>query len=116
LNRALKDRKCKIGTGIELSFLGVIALLQEDTQKIAGEIAEMKEYLKSKKGFGSWSITNIERTMFAVAVVCDDYLTDAKRGTLEYTLANNITGILIAQQMAVMAATSGAAAAAAASN
>jgi hypothetical protein len=116
LNRALKDRKCKIGTGIELSFLGVIALLQEDTQKIAGEIAEMKEYLKNKKGFGSWSITNIELTMFSVAVVCDAYLTDVKRSTVEYTLANNITGILIAQQMAVMAAASGAAAAAAASN
>lgn len=116
LDRALKDRKCKIGSGIELSFLGVIALLQEDTQKLADEIAEVKECLKNKKGFGNWSISNIERTMFAVAVVCDDHLTDVKKGTLEYTLANNITGILIAQQMAVMAAASGAAAAAAASN
>jgi hypothetical protein len=54
--------------------------------------------------------------MFAVALVCDDYLADHKRSTVEYTLANNITGILIAQQMAVMAAASGAAAAAAATN
>jgi hypothetical protein len=116
LDRALKDRKCKIGSGIELSFLGVMALLQEDTRKLADEIAMVKDYLKSKKGFGGWSMTNTERIMFAVAVVCDDYLTDAKRNTLGYTLANNITGILIAQQMAVMAAASGAAAAAASSN
>lgn len=116
LDRALKNRKSKIGSGIELSFLGVIALLQENTEKLADEIAEVKEYLKNKKGFGSWSMSNTERTMFAVAVVCDDYLTDVRRRTMEYTLANNITGILIAQQMAVMAAASGAAAAAAASN
>lgn len=116
LDRALKDRKCKIGSGIELSFLGVIALLQEDTQKLADEINEVKEDLKNRKGFGSWSISSTERTMFAVALVCDDYLTNRKKNIAEYTLANNITGILIAQQMAVMAAASGAAAAAAASN
>ncbi len=116
LDRALKNRKSKIGSGIELSFLGVIALLQEDTEELADKIAEVKDYLKNKKGFGSWSMSNTERTMFAVAVVCDDYLTDMKRKTMEYTLANNITGILIAQQMAVMAAASGAAAAGAASN
>ena len=116
LNRALKDNKCKIGSGIELSFLGVIALLQEDTHKLVDEIAMVRDYLKSKKGFTSWAITNTERIMFAVALVCDDYLTGAKKNTLGYTLANNITGILIAQQMAVMAAASGAAAAAASSN
>ena len=116
LDRALKNRKSKIGSGIELSFLGVIALLQENTEKLADDIAEVKDCLKDKKGFGSWSMSNTERTMFAVAVVCDDYLTDVKHRTMEFTLANNITGILIAQQMAVMAAASGAAAAAAAAN
>jgi hypothetical protein len=53
--------------------------------------------------------------MFAVALVCDDYLTDMKKNTMEMTLANNVTGILLAQQMAAMAAASGAAAAAASS-
>jgi hypothetical protein len=111
LDRALKDRKCKIGSGIELSFLGVIALLQEDTRKVADEISMVKDYLKSKKGFGGWSISNTERIMFAVAVVCDEYLTDAKRDVKGHVLVNSISGILIAQQMAVMAAASGAAAA-----
>lgn len=113
LYQALKMRKCKFGTGIELSFLGVTALLQEDIQKLADEIAETKEYLKSKKSFGYWSISATERIMFAVAMVCDDYLNDAKKNTMEMTLANNIAGIVLAQQMATMAAASGAAAAAA---
>lgn len=71
LDRALKNRKCKIGAGVPLSFLGVIALLQEDTNKLADEIAETKEYLKSKKGFGAWSISSPERVMFSIAIVCD---------------------------------------------
>ncbi len=112
LNRAMKDRKCKIGSGIELSFLGVIALLQEDAVKLADEIIAVRDYLKNKKGFGNWSMTGTERVMFSVAIVCDDYLTDVRRNTMEYTLANNVAGLLIAQQMAVMAAATGAAAAA----
>jgi hypothetical protein len=113
LHHAMKKRKCKLGYGVELSFLGVIALLQEDSEKLAEEIAETQEYLKSKKGFGYWSSTSTERIMFSVAMVCDDYLTDGKKNTMELTLANNITGIMLAYQMAAMAAASGAAAAAA---
>ena len=113
LNRAMKDRRCRIGSGIELSFLGLTALLQKDTQLLADEIVEVRDYLRGKKGFGGFGISNTERTMFAVAVVCDDYLTDIKRRTMEMTLAAGTVGIMIAQQMAVMAAASGAAAAAA---
>lgn len=114
--KALKVRKCKIGNGVELSFLGVIALLLEDPEMLANEIAEVKEYLKTKKGFGNWSISATERVMYSIALVCDDYLADAKRSAVELTIANNVTGILLAQQMATMAAASSAAAAAAASS
>ena len=115
LYQALKNKKCKFGSGMELSFLGVISLLNEDIEKLAGEIAEAHEYLKDKKGFGYWSISAKERIMYAAALVCDDYLTDVKKNTLELTLANNIAGILLAQQMAMMVAASSGAAAAAAS-
>ena len=115
LHGALKKNKCKVGSGIELSFLGVIALLKEDSNKLADEILEVNEYLKDKKGFGNWSLTNAQRVMFALSIVCDDYLTDARKSTMEMALVNNITGILLAQQMATMAAASGAAAASASS-
>lgn len=116
LHQALKKRKCKFGSGMEISFLGVIALLNQETETLAEEIVETHEYLKSKKGFGYWSISATERIMYAVALVCDDYLADAKSNTIELTLANSIAGILLAQQMAMIAAsTSGAAAAAASS-
>jgi hypothetical protein len=113
LYHELKKRKCKYGKGIELSFLGVIALINEDTQIIADEIAELKDYIKEKKGFGRWSIAETERMMFCVALVCDDYLTKGKKNTMEMAFVNNVASMILAQQMATMAATSGAAAAAA---
>lgn len=113
LNKALKDKKCKIGSGIELSFLGVTALLGQDAQLLAEEVAEVRDYLKGKKGFGGWTVSSTERVMFAVAVVCDDYLSDQKHSAMEMTLASSTVSIILAQQMAVMAASSGAAAAAA---
>ncbi len=94
----------------------MIALLQLDTEEIASEIVEVSEYIKYKKGFGYWSISAKERIMFSVALVCDDYLEDSKRNTMEMALVNNVAGILLAQQMAAMAAASGAAATAAAAS
>jgi hypothetical protein len=115
LYQALKRRKCKFGSGAELSFLGVMALFNEDTEKLADEIAEINEYLKGKKGFGSWSVSTRERIMFSAALVSDSYLEEAKKDTMEMALANNVAGILLAQQMATIAAASAAASAAAAS-
>lgn len=116
LNRTLKNLRCKFGSGIELSFLGVVALLNEDSIKLADEIAQTNEYLKSRKGFGYWSISARERLMYAAALVCNDYLDDLKKDTMGMTLANNVTGIIMAQQMAMIAATTSASAAAASSS
>ncbi len=116
LNKELKLRKCKIGQGIELSFLGICALLKEDVYKLADEIAQASEYLKDKKGFGGWTVTGAERTMYAAAVVCDDYLTDTKHSAMEMALSSNAVGIILAEQMAVMVASSSAASAAAAAS
>lgn len=49
LNNELKKRGCKFGTGLELSMLGVLSLLDKDIVKLADEIAEVSEYLKKKK-------------------------------------------------------------------
>lgn len=113
LYEALKRRKCKYGTGNELSFLGIVSLLKEEPDKLSDEIVAINNFLKDKNGFGYWSISSKERLMFSVALVCSDYIDGTKRNTMEMTLANNISSILIAQQMAAMTAASGSAAAAA---
>jgi hypothetical protein len=115
LKQQLRDKGCKFGSGMELTFLGVVSLLNINTSILAEEIAMANEYLKTLKYFGNWSISSRERLMYCAALVCDDYLVDAGKNTVELTLANNVTAILLAHQMAVIAATSGAAAAAATS-
>jgi hypothetical protein len=115
LHHALKNRKCKLGYGMELSFLGVLTLLDEDLSLLADEIAESTGYLKNKKGFGYWSISTRERILFAAALVCNGYLTDTKKGLMETALSNNIIEILLAQQMAAITAATTASAAAASS-
>jgi hypothetical protein len=105
--QTLKNKKCKFGKGGELPFLGVIALISDDINRITDEIVEINEYLKTKKGFGSWSISSQERIMLASALVCSGYVEGRKDSKQELTLANSITSIVMAQQMAIIAATSG---------
>lgn len=104
LYHALRKRKCKFGLGIELSFLGVAVLLDEEIEKLANEIAEINEYLGSKKGFGAWSLIDKERIMYSIAIACSAYLDDTKKNTLEMILTNNITGIIRAQQVTTVTA------------
>lgn len=115
LQNELKKRRCKFGTGLELSLLGVLALLQEDTVKLADEIAETAEYLKNKKGFTNWSLKVKERLMFATALLCSEYLGTDRRNLVEMTLSSNVITILLTQQVAAITASSAAAAAAASS-
>jgi hypothetical protein len=116
INNELKKRNCKFGTGLELSMLGVLSILEEDTVKLADAIAETAEYLKNKKGFTNWSIKSKERLMFAAALVCSEYLTWNRMDLAEVTLSSNVISILLTQQMAAITAASAAAAAAAASS
>ncbi|HWT73359.1 MAG TPA: DUF4003 family protein [Mobilitalea sp.] len=112
LSQALKRRKCKLGPGMELSFLGVLALLKANSEQLADEIAEATQYLKNKKGFGYWSVTSRERVLFASALVCNDYLGSMNKEIMEMTINNNIIEIIVAQQVATIAAASASATAA----
>lgn len=116
LNRALKNRQCKFGSGTQLSFLGVMSLLNEDSNRLADEVAQTNEYLKTKKGFGYWSISAKERLMYATALVSRDYLDDLKKDTMGMALANQVTEIILAQQLTMIAIASSASATAAASS
>lgn len=115
-HRALKARGYNFGAGSEMPFLGVLALLKEDSNTMADEIEELHEYLKTKPGFGSLSIAKKERLMYAIALVCDDYMEETRKNTLETALTRNVTGVILAQQMATITAAAAATSAAAASS
>jgi hypothetical protein len=104
LYQALRKRKCGFGLGSELSFIGVSILLTEDIEKLADEITEVSNYLTQNRGFGKWYLINKERIMYAIAIVYGSYLGTAEKKTMEMILANNITGIIRAQQVATVTA------------
>ncbi len=98
----LKKKKCKLQyTG--LSTLGVLTLINQDSDVVINEVKEVYDYIKSKDGYGFWKLTTSMRTFLAANLVSDYYVDGMKKGLLQLTLANSINAILIAQQQAMIA-------------
>lgn len=116
LHNELKKRKCKFGSGLQLSMLGVLALLEQDTSKIADEVVWTAEYLRNKKGLSNWSVSYQDRLILAAALVCGEYLGTDRKNLIEMAISNNVIEILVTQQVAAITASSAAATAAAASS
>lgn len=113
----IKDRGCKYGTGLELPSLGIVALIDTPVETLGDNIAQVNEFLLTHKGRGSLGIGRTQRVMYATALVVQDYLDSNSHLALDMALANNVTSVILASQIAVISAvTSSTAAAAAASN
>jgi hypothetical protein len=112
----LIEKGCKLSKYQELASLGILVLISEDVEKITDEIKEVYDLLIEKKGFGKWSMTKHERTMYAASLVAAEYVKAIKKENISLTLANSITNIVTAQQTAMIIAASSAAGAAAASS
>ncbi len=112
----LSLKGCKLSKYEELASLGILVLITEDVDKITEEIKDVYQVLIEKKGFGRWSMTKHERTMYAAALVASEYITDMQKSSMTLTIANSLTSIVIAQQTAMIIAASSAAGAAAASS
>jgi hypothetical protein len=113
---SLNRKDCKASKYHNLANLGLLTLISEDVEKITDEIAEVSQYMLEKKGFGRWSISKQDRTLFCSVLVVDEYLKDMAKNSLTMTLTNSITNLIIAQQTAMIIAVSSASAAAAASS
>lgn len=77
----LKNKKHKYSYGFEAAVLGVVASLDEDAESLADEIMWADDYLKTKKGFGTFGVSNEARRMHAALLVLDSRNTD-DRGTV----------------------------------
>ncbi|GAA0732882.1 DUF4003 domain-containing protein [Clostridium oceanicum] len=111
----LKNEKCKLRYD-GLGSLGVLTLISLDENKIVEEIKEVYNYIKSKKGYGMFSIQKSYVSMLAASLVADFYVEKAKDGLMDITLANSINAIVIAQQQAALVAVCAASAAASSSS
>ncbi len=99
----LKEKKCKL-SGYGLSALGALTLVTQDVDIVVSEVSDTNELLHEKKGFGMWNADAGTRAILATTLVTDYYGDRLSKGTLEATLANSISSILIAQQAASAAA------------
>lgn len=111
----LKKMKCKLSY-FGLTALGVLTLATDDNTPAAEEVKLVFDYLKTKEGYGSWSLDSGTRAILATIIVADYYADNIKNGLIESAISNSINSIIIAEQVAVAAAMSAAVTASAASS
>ena len=99
-----------------LPSLGVLALLPVETDNIVKDIVEAQAFLRTQKGFGSFSVTKQELLLYTAAIVASEYAEDVKSGVVTASISTSIASIIIAQQTAMIAAMSASAAVAASSS
>jgi hypothetical protein len=116
LRDKLRANKIKLDKAYTLPALGVLVLLPVECDAIIRDIAEAQTYLRTQKGFGAWSVTTQELLMFSAAVAAGEYAENIKCGVITAALSTSITNIIIAQQVAMIAAISASTAVAAASS
>lgn len=112
LYECLLEKGCKLSKYDQLASLGILVLITENVDKITDDIKDAYEVLLEKKGFGKWSVTKHQRTMYAAALAASDYIKGCSRNTMDMTLASSITSIVMAQQTAMIIVASSAIAAA----
>lgn len=112
LRDAFRSRGIRMDKEYTLSSLGVLSLLPVDGGMLVQDISDTHDYLRTQKGFGSWSITKQELLLLSTALVSYKHIEAVQSGILNSALSTSLTNIVIAQQtaIAVAAATSAAAA------
>ena len=116
LRDAFREQKIMMDKTYTLPFLGILALMPAEIDSIVRDIAESQSILREQKGFGSLSVTKQELLLFAASFIASEYTQNVKDGLLTATLSTNIINLMIAQQVAMIAAISASHAAVAASS
>lgn len=106
LRDTLREQKIKLDKTYTLPILGILALLPVEMNTIVSDIGAAQDILRTKKGFGSLSVTTQELLLFAASMVAGDYAGNVKDGIITATISTSIKNIIIAQQAAMIAAIS----------
>lgn len=96
----LKENKHKYGTGPGLTVLGTLSMLDLTVEQAAAEIMEADDYLKSQKGFGSFSMGDTVRRMYAALMVMDTHMPPASHS--HESLVNSVLAMVIAMEVCMM--------------
>lgn len=96
----LKESKHKYGTGAELTVLGTLSMLDLTAEQAASEIMEADDYLKSQKGFGTFTMGDNVRRMYAALMVMDTHMPPASHS--HESLVNSMLAMVIAMEVCMM--------------
>lgn len=110
LRDMLKDKGKKYDSAA-ISILGGLIMLDVDKEQIVSDILEVDAYLKEQKGFGFWGIGEKQRLMYASALVMNYYTSGGEK--METAMLTSSIAVMIAEEMAMLAAITAANAAAA---
>ncbi|MBO0813026.1 MAG: DUF4003 family protein [Microlunatus sp.] len=102
LRDALRAQRIRLDRSYTLPTLGVLALLPVQPQVIAADIGRARDFLRSQRGFGRFSVQPQELLLYATGVVADGYARDVRAGVLTATISTSITNLIIAQQTAMI--------------
>ena len=115
LYNTFKANGVKYGTSYsEFSSLGVLIDIPQERNALVKEILETSDYLKTQKGFGSWSMDNKQRLMFAAMIVGNSYNTGSTAGggsllggsagssILDSTVIGSTISMVIAEEIAIL--------------
>ncbi len=110
LANAFKQRGMRLDREYNLPSLGVLSLLPTNNDTLVDDVIEVYELLRTKKGFGRWSVSKQELLLLSSALVAFEYADDAGDCVVASALSTSLTNIIVAQQTAVsvMIATSAA--------
>ncbi len=110
LSDAFRQRGMSMNREYTLPSLGVLSLLPADDNTLVDEVIEVYEMLRTKKGFGPWSVSKQELLLLSSALVSYEYADEVGDCVVASALSTSLTNIIVAQQtaVAVMVATSSA--------
>jgi hypothetical protein len=116
LREGFKRKGMRLDKQYTLPSLGVLSLLPADPENLVDEVVEMYEALRTKPGFGQWSVTKQELLLLASALISMGYVNHGKDGVLGTTISTSLTNIIMAQQTAMIAVVASSAAASSSSS
>lgn len=97
-----KKQGAKYGKEYELASIGVLHNLNVNKEALVSEVIEVSDYLKGNKGFGTFSMSQSIRLMFAATLVSGAYSAEDRTG--KTTSATSAIARVVAEQTATFVA------------
>ncbi|HCX64693.1 MAG TPA: DUF4003 domain-containing protein [Eubacteriaceae bacterium] len=102
IDALLKEKKYKL-RNYHMAFMGVLTLLSNESEEIVEQAVKLANWLKTYKGYGSFSIDKATRFVIAASILMQSRIREDNT-VGNAVVANSIRAIMIAQQAAMMGA------------